>query len=364
MKIFTIQNGCESNLYDSEKAKMKLLLNKNNIYCNNKEDSDIIIYHACTFTQQKEDETKEKIDVLLKGNVKQVIVTGCYLSEYINNERVKYIKNDQLLNYLNQLPINAIKEGNLFKNNNDFLPFVQISKGCYGNCTFCSIKKVKGNHKSRSIEEILSDIEKRKHHGFVKLVGEEVTGYGLDIGKSLKNLVDEIVDRHPTLKIKFGSLNAKILKNFKKEELAVFSYKNVTGNIHIPIQSASNVVLKKMRRGYTIEEYCNIYDKLKELGVKNISADIISGFPGEDEIAHKQNIDFLNNHNFEFMEIFAYQERIGTIAATFEQIDYIIRKRRTIELIANYINSYCNRNSITIKELVNTSKIFNTNIFK
>lgn len=363
MVVYFIQNGCESNLFDSEKAKSFMLSNEN-IMCDKSEDADLVVFHACTFTQQKEDEAKGKIKQLLDSDAKHIIVTGCYLNEYINDKRVSFVKDANLLTFIGELQHSTI----VIKNNNfkekDLLltPFVAISKGCYGNCSFCSIKSVKGSHKSRSIEDILIDIEKRKHHEFVKLVGEEVAGYGRDIGLNLKTLIDEIARRFPRLKIRFGSLNAKILKRFSQKELAIFAYENVTGNIHIPIQSANNDVLKNMNRGYTIEEYLKIYETLTLLGVKNISADIICGFPGEDADAHKQNIEFINNHSFSYMEIFAYQERPGTKAATFKQIDYSIRKQRTIEIIVNYLKSYSKWNNIPYDVLIKTPKVFNTNI--
>lgn len=359
MKVLVKHNGCETNLYDSEKAKAQLLSHDNVISESNAE-SDLIVFHACTFSQQKEDETKGMIAELLQQNAKKIIVSGCYLGEYVKDDRISYVKNEALPAFINKL--NAEEETQKQKSNLSLLPFVQISRGCYGSCTFCSIKSVKGSHKSRTLREILSDIEKRQHHGTIKLVSDEDAGYGRDIGSNLKNLIDEIVKHFPNIKIKLGSLNAKILKKYSEAELSVFAHENVVGNIHIPIQSASNKILDKMCRGYTIEEYSKIYSTLKQLGVKNISGDIIVGFPGEDEQDHQKNVRFIIENPFNFMEVFVYNERPGTKAAEMEQIDFPVREKRATEILIKYLKSYSEFNGISYKTLIERTPVFNTNI--
>jgi MiaB/RimO family radical SAM methylthiotransferase len=363
MKIYTVHNGCEANLYDSEKAKNQFL-SDSAATTSTAEEADIVVFHGCTFSQFKEAETKKTIKDLLNTNAKKIIVSGCYLSKYVEDDRINYVKNEELEGYIDKIKTeerfrrekkNSVPDLNL-------MPFVSISRGCYGSCTFCSIKKAKGIHKSRPIEEILIDIEVRQHHGFVKLVADETAGYGMDIGINLKTLVDAIVLKFPDLKIKFGSLNVKLLKRFTDEELSVFASKNIGGNIHLPIQSASNRILSLMCRGYTIEEYLNVYHRLKRLGVRNISGDIICGFPGENENDHHANIAFITSNAFSFLEAFAYQERDGTKAAAYDQLDFSIRKKRTIEVIANFVKGYSSRNKIPYTELVKMQRVFNTNI--
>lgn len=362
MRIHSIHNGCEANWADSDAAKQGFLKDSGFKY-SDKENADYIIFHGCTFTQHKEDETKNTILELLNSTTKKIIISGCFLKEYVQHERVQYIKNEKLPAFIESLQ-QEIKSKAVAEQvpKHSLLPFVAISRGCYGNCTFCSIKQAKGSNVSRKIEEILIDIEARQDLEYIKLVGDEVAGYGREIGLNLKILVDAIIEKFPSIKLKFGSLNCKLLKKYKKEELAIFAYPNVIGNVHIPIQSASNSVLQTMSRGYTIEEYTAIYNTLKSLGVANISADIICGFPGESEEDHKRNLDYIVQNQFEFMEIFAYQERDGTKAATFEQMDYSIRKNRAIQLIVNYIKGYGKWHNLPFNTLVKQQKVFNTNI--
>jgi MiaB/RimO family radical SAM methylthiotransferase len=361
MKVFTIHNGCETNLYDSEKAKSLMLLGENT-FSESREGADVIVFHACTFTQQKEEETKDIVLQLLKTTSKNIVVSGCYLSEYVKDNRISYVKNESLPAHITKLNREEQAKQEQLKKRVALLPFVQISRGCYGNCTFCSIKSVKGSNKSRTIDEILYDIEQRQHHDTIKLVGDEDAGYGRDIGINLKILIEEVVKRFPKLKIKLGSLNAKLLKKYSEDELAILAHENVVGNIHVPIQSASNKILKNMNRGYTIEEYAKIYLTLKHLGVKNISGDIIIGFPSEDEQDHQKNIDFISKNAFSFMEVFVYHERPGTKAAEMEQIDFAVREKRASEILVKYLKSYSRWHNIPYEILVKQTPVFNTNI--
>ena len=91
MKAFFIQNGCESNLFDSEKAKLFMLSN-NHVLCDRSGDADFVFFHTCTFTQQKENEAKEKVKQILESDARHIIVSGCYLNEFIKDKKVSFVK--------------------------------------------------------------------------------------------------------------------------------------------------------------------------------------------------------------------------------------------------------------------------------
>ncbi len=362
MKIHFKQNGCEATLFDSEKIKQRILADCS--YESSSEDNaDTLVFHSCTFSRQKEEESKQLIQELLSTNAKTIIVSGCFLNQYIKDERIHYIKNGELKDFIEGLKGLDEQEFQAKANTATSLsPVVAISRGCYGNCTFCSIKNAKGKHKSRPIKEILNDIEVRKHHGFIKLVGEEVAGYGMDSGSGLGELFVQIIKEFPDLRIKFGSLNAKLLKRFSVEDLSIFAHPNVSGNVHIPVQSASNKILKAMSRGYTFEEYKAIYEVLRRFGTLRISGDLICGFPGEDEADHQKNLNLFSNYSYDYMQIFMYQERPDTVAAKMKQVDPSVRKRRTAEVIVKYQESYSKWHNISYDQLSKLPSIFNTNI--
>jgi len=360
-KIYNVHNGCESNLYDSEDARLELQ-GLGYSKSDSKENADVIIFHSCTFSQEKANESGRIIENLLKTG-KKVVVSGCFLDEEKKSrENLVYLRHEELASTFGENKNDILFDVHKSKNQLDYnYPFVQISKGCYGSCTFCSIKRVKGVHKSRSLDDILKDIDVRRDFSGIKLVGEEVAGYGRDIGMTLKDLIVEIVNHFPNMQIKMGSLNAKMLKVFTEEEMGIFAHPNIEGNIHIPIQSASTSVLNAMKRGYTIEEYLSIYNSLKSRGVKNISGDIIIGFPNETESDHLLNMDIMDKYDFNFMEVFIYQERPGTKAALMHQVDYPVRKRRATEVLVSYLHRYSQTKGMSMEELLAGKPIFNTN---
>jgi MiaB/RimO family radical SAM methylthiotransferase len=355
------QNGCESLLYDMEDVKSTLSdrcgLDFVELY-----EAELVIFMGCTFSAQKENETIELIDSLLNSKAKQIWVSGCYLREYSNHPRVQFIKplniKSFILNYLSSSGAGVETDSSKFS------PVVAISRGCYGSCTYCSIRTIKGHHQSRRVDDILKDIERRITNNLsIKLVGEDVAGYGLDRGLDLRKLVDRIIAAYPNIKLQFGSLNPQLLKRFSTHELAVFAYPNVGGNIHVPIQSASDRILGLMKRGYTCSEFGQVYGALKQAGVQFISTDLICGFPTETPDDHKENIAFLNEFDFQYAQIFSYQERPGTPATQLEQVDEETRKYRTLELITHFLSQYKSNNGIDYDQLVNRGqRNFNTNI--
>jgi tRNA A37 methylthiotransferase MiaB len=355
------QNGCESVLFDLETVKTTIV-DTYGVEIVHFDKAELVFFFGCTFSAQKEAETIQIIEGLLKENAKQIVVSGCYLREYYNDPRVKFVKLANLNIFISGLWNNS-KHLESGLQRTKLSPVVAISHGCFGKCAFCSVKTVKGIHKSRAINEILNDIGLRMTNSrMVKLVAEEVAGFGIDCGLSLKVLVDRIIAQYPDIELKFGSLNPRLLSRFSYEELAIFAYPAVIGNIHIPIQSASNRILSLMQRGYTGEEFRQVYSSLKELGVKAISTDIICGFPTEETGDHNMNIDLLQELPFEFVQIFAYQERPGTLAAEMEQIEVNIREYRTTELISYFLKHYAARNSLSLEQLILDPRVFNTNI--
>jgi threonylcarbamoyladenosine tRNA methylthiotransferase CDKAL1 len=357
--FYVHHNGCEPILFEHERIRM-FYAEQFGIGPSKKENSDVIILTICTFTEQKEKESINLINDCLKTNAKKVIVTGCFLNKYVESERVLYLKFPELTKYLkDNFKSNKSKAINNIDNTLDTI--VAVSRGCYGTCTFCSIRFAKGKHVSRPVNEILHDIEKRKHHGWVKIVGDDLAAFGQDTGTNLFELISKIHRQFPSIDIKLGSLNVKLLKNYNKEELAIFAKTYIKGNIHIPLQSASNSILELMQRDYTIADYERIYDMFRDLGVKNISTDLICGFPEETEADHKMNLEFMAKHDFNFVEFFMYQKRQSTKAAQMKQLPESVKRKRTIEAIGIFINEYVDKREVpldNIKELT----IYNTNI--
>ncbi|MDR2410217.1 MAG: radical SAM protein [Bacteroidales bacterium] len=356
MTFYITHNGCEPTLFDA--SRIKQVLTKEGFICSSEEQAHIIIFLCCTFTIQKENETNELI-LRYKNQHKTIIVTGCFLQKENLSGKVKYIKLKNLLPFLTH--------NEKIENMRDVkIPLVKISEGCTGKCSFCSIKNVKGKHCSIVPREIMQQIEfLYENYNEIKLVGQDIAAYGTDIGISLYSLLADILTTFPTIKIELGSLNPRQLKEFKKKELEILASERIIGNILIPVQSASNRILKQMQREYTIEDFQNLYNTLHNWGIRNISTDIIAGFPNETEEDHLLNLKFLSDKYFSFAEIFMYETRPNTLASKMEQIPLDIRKKRTSELIVQHINTYSKYNNTEFEYLIENEQIFNTNmVFK
>lgn len=355
IKYIVSHNGCEPTSYESE--VLRISINKIGYKeVLSPEFADIIFFLCCTFTAQKEIETKKLISYY-KNFDKIVIVTGCILEKENFDGDVKYIKLKNILPYLSKNKL--ISENNFPK-----LSMIQISEGCAGRCSFCSIKNVRGKHRSVSKSIILQQIKylHEQNISCVSLVGQDVAAYGTEIKSSLTDLLSEIFSHYPDINIKLGSLNPNHLLRMREDDLKVLTSERIEGQLHIPIQSANNSILRLMMREYSVEEYESLYCTLVALGAKNISTDIISGFPYETNLEHQNNVTFLEKHYFSFAEIFMFEPRPNTLAYNMDILPIESRTERTIELIARFLSTYAKHNNIELSILSEERQPYNTNI--
>lgn len=359
--IFT--NGCEATLFDVEKTQQQLINKMGLIKTDEHDIADIVIFYPCTFTNTNEEASAKLVREIESKfqKAKKIFVTGCFLSKETESEKIIYTKQKDLFLTIQQFVDknkNFVKSHNMHRPN---IPFIGISRGCYGNCTFCSILSVKGKHISRPTKEILADIGQLvEQYHTVKLVGDEVAGFGMDIGSSLEGLVETIFKTFPDLNLELGQLNPNILYKWTLGQYEFLENKRILGNILLPIQSASNRVLKLMNRYYTFSEYCDVYETMVGLRGFDISTDIIVGFPSESEIDHENNILFLKKYPFKFIEIFAFdkKDRQTKAGKQLDQVKLEIKEQRVRELIRQYIESYERKFGNT----PNSNNIVNTNI--
>lgn len=364
MTFFISHTGCDSAEYDAEKIRLQLM--SFGILPSTRETADIIILLGCTFTQQKEIEFKSNIqETVLNVRPKLFIVSGCYLSWTNLYTNVIFARKEEISHIVREYLL--INNGEILKKRtivDSHSPIVAISEGCYGHCTFCSVKNVRGVHRSREIADIISDIKlSLSAHNTIRFVGQDVAAYGRDKGTTLWHLLRKTFKEFPEIKFELGSLNPKWLIKSEINDLLLLNNPNIVGNIHVPLQSASEHVLKRMNRGYTYEEFILLWIKLRDnIGIDNLSTDLISGFPGETESDHFQTIEFLNTNKLSFAQIFMYDPRPGTAAATYNQLPRDLRLKRTLDLIAEYIASYLRFYSIADALGSELSVPFNSNI--
>lgn len=218
-------------------------------------------------------------------------------------------------------------------NSNGVSAFVSITRGCDNMCTFCVVPFTRGRERSRDPKSILEEVRDLAEKGYkeITLLGQNVDSY-LWYGGGLKKdfskasplqqktaihfdkLLALVAEAHPKIRIRFSTSNPQ---DMSLEVLQVMKrFDNICNYIHLPVQSGSNAILKKMNRQHTREEYMVLIDNIKKLLPDcGISHDMIAGFPTETEKDHQDTLALMDYVEYDFGFMFAYSERPGTLAA-------------------------------------------------
>ena len=237
--------------------------------------------------------------------------------------------------------------------NNGINAFVSITRGCDNMCTFCVVPFTRGRERSRNPDSILKEINDLNHKGYkeVTLLGQNVDSYLWYGGgpkkdfkkaseeqklnaKRFSDLLSLVASNFPEIRIRFSTSNPQDMTIDVIETMA--KYDNICKYIHLPIQSGSDRILKKMNRLHTRREYLELIKIIREI-IPNcgISHDMITGFPSETERDHQDTLSLMEEVKYDFGYMFAYSERPGTYAArNFEDdISPELKQRRLEEII-------------------------------
>jgi len=228
--------------------------------------------------------------------------------------------------------------------------FVSIMRGCDNMCSFCVVPFTRGRERSRSADSIIEEITMLSDNGYkeVTLLGQNVNSYN-DNGTSFAELMYRSSQVNPEMRIRFSTSHPK---DFPDELLHVIrDQPNICNYIHIPAQSGSSDVLKRMRRPYTREQYLTLIDHMRELipGV-SLSTDIITGFCGETEEQHQETISLMETVRYDLAYMFAYSERERTLAQRKYEDDVPeeVKKRRLSEIIELQMQTQEENNTLEI----------------
>ena len=238
-------------------------------------------------------------------------------------------------------------------NSNGVSAFVSITRGCDNMCTFCVVPFTRGRERSRDPKSILEEIHDLAQKGYkeITLLGQNVDSY-LWYGGGLKkdfvkasplqqktalrfeNLLALVAEAQPKIRIRFSTSNPQ---DMSLEVLKVMQkYENICNYIHLPVQSGSNSILKKMNRQHTREEYMKLIDSIREIIPDcGISHDMIAGFPTETDKDHQDTLDLMDYVQYDFGFMFAYSERPGTLAARKieDDVPEAVKKKRLSQII-------------------------------
>ena len=349
MKMSMVSLGCDKNTVDSE-MMLGLMNEKGFEYTDIDEEADVMIINTCGFIQSAKEESINAILEASKlkevGNLRALIVTGCLAQRYKDEiikeipevdallgtssfdkivETVEEVLGGEIKNEfldLDRLPSISKKRKN---STGGYYAYLKIAEGCNKNCTYCIIPSLRGNYRSYPLDDLISQAKDLATQGIKELilVAQETTLYGVDIygKKTLPKLLKELT------KIE-GIEWIRILYCYPEEitdELidVIASEDKVCKYLDIPIQHASDNILRRMARRTTYDDLVNIIGRLRN-NIPDITlrTTIIAGFPGETVEDVDTVIEFIKQMKFERLGVFTYSEEEGTVAAGFDnQID-------------------------------------------
>ncbi|MER1986093.1 MAG: tRNA (N(6)-L-threonylcarbamoyladenosine(37)-C(2))-methylthiotransferase MtaB [Solibacillus sp.] len=352
--------GCKVNHYETE-AIWQLFKEQGYERVEFEKHADVYVINTCTVTNTGDKKSRQVIRRAIRQNPDAVIcVTGCYAqtspAEIMAIPGVDVVVGTQdrhkMLGLIDQYreerqPINAVR--NIMKNRTyeelDVPYFtdrtrasLKIQEGCNNFCTFCIIPWARGLMRSRDPQEVIRQAKQLVEAGYFEIVltGIHTGGYGQDLKDyNLAQLLRDLEEQVPGLKrLRISSIEASQLTD---EVIDVLRNSNIVVNhLHIPIQSGSDTVLKRMRRKYTMAFFSERITKLAEaLPDLAVTSDVIVGFPGETEEEFMETYNFIRDHKFSELHVFPFSQRIGTPAARMDdQIDEEIKNERVHRLIA------------------------------
>ncbi|MGL6105936.1 30S ribosomal protein S12 methylthiotransferase RimO [Romboutsia sp.] len=341
LKIALESLGCSKNLVDAE-IMMGILNKKGYKLVGDFEEADIIIVNTCGFIESAKQESIQTILELAEfkenGNLKILIVTGCLAQRYSEELKAEIPEIDAIVgtgSYQNIDDIIAgLKEEKHIISLNDIefayneelpryistpshMAYLKIAEGCDNHCTYCIIPKLRGKYRSRKMEDIIKEAKDLASRGVkeVIVIAQDTTKYGCDIYEkdSLPELLEELanIDGLKWIRVMYSypeSITEELVKVIKK-------YDNICNYFDMPIQHASNKILKLMNRRTTKEDILSKIEMIRShISDATIRTTIIVGFPGETEEDFKEVVEFAKKVKFDRLGAFAYSREEDTAA--------------------------------------------------
>ncbi len=388
MDVFFISLGCDKNLVDSE--NMLGILNDHGYRITDDEtNADIIIINTCCFINDAKEESIQNILEMAEykktGKLKALIVTGCMAERY-KDEILKEIPEvDALLGttaFTDIIPVlEEVLEGKKATYFSDLkqLPrpkskrmlsagshysYLKIAEGCNKHCTYCVIPKVRGNYRSRPMEELLEEASYLASLGIKELilVAQETTLYGVDIygEKTLPTLLKKLCDIEG---IEWIRLLYCYPEEITDELIEVISNEaKICKYLDIPIQHCSDRILKLMGRKTSKADLVGIVKKLRdEIPDIVLRTTLITGFPTETDEDHEELMDFVKELKFDRLGVFTYSKEEDTPAALLKpQIKASVKKKRQkqlMELQQSIVFDACSNNIGRILDVIIEGRI-------
>lgn len=361
MNILFISLGCDKNLVDSE-VMLGLLDKKGYKIVDEESEADVIVINTCCFINDAKEESVQTIlemaEYKKEGHLKALIVTGCLAQRYqqeildeipevdavlgtTSYDKITEAVEEALVGNghvevtdINALPL--VDEKRLVTTGGHFA-YLKIAEGCDKHCTYCIIPKLRGNYRSVPMERLIKEAEDLAEQGVKELilVAQETTVYGQDIygKKSLHKLLKELckISGIRWIRILYcypEEIDDNLIQVIKEEP-------KICHYLDLPIQHASDEILKRMGRRTSKEQLVEIIGRLRsEIPDIALRTTLITGFPGESEANHEELMEFVDEMEFDRLGVFTYSPEEDTPAADMpEQIEESVKEDRQAELM-------------------------------
>lgn len=356
--------GCKVNAYETE-AMQEMLEQAGYEIVPFKPGADIYIINTCTVTNIADRKSRQMLHRARKMNPDAVVVAaGCYVQAQAEHQQVDSCidivignnKKKDLLKILEKYSraereegleqaeqevidinhTNEYEELHLSKTGEHTRAYIKVQDGCNQFCTYCIIPYARGRVRSRSMENVIEEVQKLAEHGYkeVVLTGIHLSSYGIDLENAdLLKLILAVHEVDGIERIRLGSLEPRIITEEFAKTIAGLT--KMCPHFHLSLQSGCNATLKRMNRRYSAEEYYEKCELLRKyFDNPALTTDVIVGFPGETEEEFEESRAFVDKVNFYETHIFKYSRREGTKAAVMEnQIPEQIKTERSAVLI-------------------------------
>ena len=326
-KVVTL--GCRTNQYESQ-AYTDQLLGMGYTPAEEGEKADVCVVNTCTVTESADSNSRHEIRQLARKNPEaKLVVTGCFAERQPDLVRqlpgvTHVVSNKDKENLLTSVfPDEEVPEFSIKHFDAHTRAFVKVQDGCNSFCTYCIIPYVRGRSRSRSIPDVLREVEGLIAHGYkeVVLTGINIGDFDGNPGEGelphcLADLVRAVDDVPGLERLRVSSIDPDEVDDNLMD--AIINGKKTCHSMHVVLQSGSNVVLKRMNRKYTRQVFMQTIDRLRSADPDfTFTTDVIVGFPGETDVDFADTLAVMRDVQFAKVHMFPYSERPRTRAATY-----------------------------------------------
>lgn len=360
MAFYLFALGCKVNSYENDTLR-KALEERGEQEAASPEEASLIIINTCSVTATADQKSRQHIRRMRRLSPKAIIaVMGCY-SEMHGQESlamgadivVGTSSRHRLLEYVDAFLKTGTKICDVKKSvrhesyeemgqmalSDNARAYLKIQDGCDNFCSYCLIPTLRGNSRSRDKNDALKESHRLFEAGYQEIIiaGIHIGAYGKDLGDGsyrLGDLLKDMLDLSPKLpRLRISSLEESEIDERILDLLR--NYPQVVDHLHLPLQSGSASVLKRMKRHYDTQAFLDTLDKIRAIRPEiAITTDVIVGFPGESDEEWKETLAFCEKARFAEIHVFPFSPRSGTYAATLPDTAPDIKEARVHELLA------------------------------